>query len=710
MINMDINTIIVQAGGKGSRMKSLTRNKPKALVPIDNLPMIFHLFRKFPNKHFVVIGDYKYDVLEKYLKAFADVKYDIVCATGKQGTCAGLGEALDYVPEEEPFLLIWCDLVLPEEYKLPNGNKNYIGIAKDFPCRWSYCDGIFEESPSSEQGVAGYFVFENKNVIRDVPAEGELVRWISKQNIEFCEEPLCKTREYGLKSEGDKQVIGRCRPFNSIEITDEKLVKRPVDEQGKKLAVREAAWYRFINDHCKDGSQIRIPHIYEYEPLTMELINGKNIYEYIDIPNDEKLKILEKMIRCLKELHKIGKISVDKDSFYEAYIGKTKDRLAKVRNLVPFADKPTIVINGRECRNVFYHWVELEREVMSFAPTEFVFLHGDCTFSNMMLKNDSEPIFIDPRGFFGNTEMYGDAAYDWVKLYYSLSSNYDQFNLRRFDLDIKDNSVDLYINSNRWEGLEDAFFELVGDEVNRKQMKLFLSIIWLSLTTYAWEDYDSICGAFYEGTLLFEEALLMSEQGTADRYFGDTIRIISNSLKLLDMNQFEHMIEDVQTALHSGCKVIASGLGKNVPVCEKFVGSMISLGLNANFLHTNSAVHGDMGMIHDGDVVIILSKSGSTTESVYLAKLLLKRKCVLWIVTFVNNSELEKMVGQEHSLIVPLEHEGDPWNIMPNNSTTLNLIVLQGLAMSLATREHLDLEHDFKPNHPGGAIGEKLMS
>ena len=50
--------IIVQAGGKGTRLEYLTQNKPKALVPVDNLPMLFHLFRKYSTKRFVIIADY----------------------------------------------------------------------------------------------------------------------------------------------------------------------------------------------------------------------------------------------------------------------------------------------------------------------------------------------------------------------------------------------------------------------------------------------------------------------------------------------------------------------------------------------------------------------------------------------------------------------------------------------------------------------------
>ena len=166
---MKCTHIIVQAGGKGTRMEHLTRNKPKALVPVNNLPMIFHLFRKYPDKKFVVIGDYKHEVLEKYLAAFADVDYETVCASGSKGTCGGLSAALDKLPENEPFMLIWCDLILNEDFsvdELPNGN--YVGLSLGYECRWKYENGVFSEERSSTCGVTGMFLFENKAVIKDV--------------------------------------------------------------------------------------------------------------------------------------------------------------------------------------------------------------------------------------------------------------------------------------------------------------------------------------------------------------------------------------------------------------------------------------------------------------------------------------------------------------------------------------------------------------
>ncbi|MBQ9479043.1 MAG: SIS domain-containing protein [Selenomonadaceae bacterium] len=695
--------IIVQAGGRGSRMEILTRNKPKALVPVNNLPMIFHLFRKFPDAKFLIIADYKADVLERYLNTFATVDYEIIRSTGHKGTCAGLTDALDRIPDRERFMFIWCDLILPADCSIPESDQNIIGISKDFFCRWSYADGKFSEERSSEHGVAGLFVFNERSTLlnHELPLDGEFVRWLQSNNFSFEELPLVGTKEYGIYSEWSKLPKMRCRPFNRIDVEGDRIFKYGIDEQGRKLAVREVAWYKNIR-----GMEFKnIPTIYSYEPLSMEFIDGKNIYEYSYIPDDTKKIILREIISCLKDVHTLGSVAADRQSYYDAYIGKTFDRLKKVRGLVPFADDPTVTINGKVCRNIFHHRDEVERLVMQYLPKEFRLIHGDCTFSNMMLRHDTEPVLIDPRGYFGTTELYGDVAYDWVKLYYSLISNYDQFNLKRFTLEIDDKGVKLDIASNNWEAMEDEFFRLLGGEVTRRQMKLLLAIIWLSLTTYAWEDYDSICGAYYHGLSILEDALSME---SAYGYFDRNMRELEAALHSISASQMENLISDCQATLENGHKIIVSGLGKNVPICEKFVGTMLSMGLDANFLHTNSAVHGDMGMIRAGDLVIILTKSGATAESVYLANLLKRREGVkMWLLTFKAISPLTDVI--DNRLVITLRHEGDLWNVMPNNSTTLNLIVLQTLAIELARRMNLSLEQNFKPNHPGGAIGAQLQ-
>lgn len=188
-------------------------------------------------------------------------------------------------------------------------------------------------------------------------------------------------------------------------------------------------------------------------------------------------------------------------------------------------------------------------------------------------------------------------------------------------------------------------------------------------------------------------------------YFEKQLHEIDHSIHSLDQEAFTRLVDEAVGVLGRGHKIIVSGLGKNVPICEKFVGSMVSLGLDAYFLHTNSAVHGDLGLVKDGDLVIILTKSGETLESICLAGLLKERKAELWLLTFAKESTLAREIPNR--IVLELNHEGDLWNIMPNNSTTMNLIVLQGLAMMVADKMDLDIGQ-FKRNHPGGHIGEVL--
>lgn len=190
-------------------------------------------------------------------------------------------------------------------------------------------------------------------------------------------------------------------------------------------------------------------------------------------------------------------------------------------------------------------------------------------------------------------------------------------------------------------------------------------------------------------------------------YFERLLQEINHSIKNLDEQAFNQLLEESFLTLQNDKKIVVSGLGKNVPICEKFVGTMLSLGLDAYFLNTNSAVHGDMGIVKKGDLVIILTKSGETVESIYLTQFLKEREANLWLLTFNTDSTLTKEIPK--NIVLTLNHEGDMWNIMPNNSTTLNLIVLQALAMQIAEKMNLQLD-DFKRNHPGGFIGVILKN
>ena len=499
-----IDYIIVQAGGRGSRLETLTTNKPKALVPVDNLPMIFHLFKKYPNAHFKVIADYKKDVLKKYLKAFATVDYEII-EPDKKGTSSGLKEAMKNIPKKSPFMLIWCDLVLSLGEGTSSPEFNYIGISKGFVCRWSYVDNTFKEEPSSENGVAGLFIFKDKSEIQDVPDEGEFVRYLSTKNINFKRFDMYGGLEIGTMLSYFQNELNKpkCRPLNKMEFKGDIVLKYDINEQGQKLAADEIAWYKKV----VELGYTNIPKLYGYDPLVMEKIKGQNIFEYAFLTKGFKKALLTKIVDALKNLHNLlSPISANTDDCEENYITKTFDRLSKVYDLVPFAQNDTVKINGKKCTNIFAIKDKIITEMRAMYPKQFHLIHGDCTFHNMMIETQGvRPVLIDPRGYFGKTRFYGDVDYDWAKLYYSVVGDYDQFNRKNFSLNIKEDEVELEIVSNNWKNLEEDFFEMTGTD--RKKIKLLHAIIWLSLTTYAWEDYDAICGAFYKGLLELQEYL-----------------------------------------------------------------------------------------------------------------------------------------------------------------------------------------------------------
>ena len=188
-------------------------------------------------------------------------------------------------------------------------------------------------------------------------------------------------------------------------------------------------------------------------------------------------------------------------------------------------------------------------------------------------------------------------------------------------------------------------------------------------------------------------------------YYSEVVNTIVDSLESIPIEAYEEIITESVLTLKNGGKIIASGLGKNMPICEKFVGTLNSLGIDARFLHTNTAVHGDLGIVGKNDIVYLLSKGGNTHETVALAEQLKNRGTDTWLMTFTEHCKSAEILDKR--FIMHLINEGDEWDIVPNNSTTVYLIVLQGIALEIGKRMDVTLD-DFRINHPGGGIGARL--
>ncbi|MFP9100018.1 SIS domain-containing protein [Flavobacterium sp. RHBU_24] len=164
--------------------------------------------------------------------------------------------------------------------------------------------------------------------------------------------------------------------------------------------------------------------------------------------------------------------------------------------------------------------------------------------------------------------------------------------------------------------------------------------------------------------------------------------------------------DSVNTIYEAQGRTIITGIGKSALIAAKIVATLNSTGTPSIFLHAGEAIHGDLGMVQPGDVVICISKSGNSPEIKALVPLLKRGGNVLIGMTANKNSFL----GKQSNLVLHayVEQEACPLNLAPTNSTTAQLVLGDALAVCLMELRGFTAE-DFAKYHPGGALGKKLL-
>lgn len=191
--------------------------------------------------------------------------------------------------------------------------------------------------------------------------------------------------------------------------------------------------------------------------------------------------------------------------------------------------------------------------------------------------------------------------------------------------------------------------------------------------------------------------------------------IINTAKKTIEMESasilnLSSLIDDdfanaVELIYNSKGRVIITGIGKSAIIANKIVATLNSTGTPAIFMHAADAIHGDLGLILKDDVVICISKSGSTPEIKVLLPLIKSAKNRIIAIT----GNKESFLGQHADFVLNafVEKEACPNNLAPTTSTTAQLVIGDALAICLLELRGFT-SNDFAKYHPGGALGKKL--
>lgn len=152
-------------------------------------------------------------------------------------------------------------------------------------------------------------------------------------------------------------------------------------------------------------------------------------------------------------------------------------------------------------------------------------------------------------------------------------------------------------------------------------------------------------------------------------------------------------------------RVVATGMGKSGIICRKIAATLASTGTPALFLHPAEAIHGDLGMLVSGDVVLALSNSGETGELVQLLETI--KRLGLPLICMVGNPNSTLARSGDVVLDVGVNQEACPFGLAPTASTTAALALGDALAIALAQKKGFRME-DFARLHPGGKLGKRL--
>jgi len=529
--------VLILAAGLGSRLSKFTHDIiPKYLINLDHhtgLYYIINYWQKYANNIYLIIHS-KYNIITQFYidNILNDYKNKIIIINydSSDGTAYTINHLLNTELKTyniENLLITWCDIFPNEKIEFENIKKSknvndiYV-FTNGNKCRYKL--NIDNEIvPSQDGDVIGIYYFHNykrfllnqncysNDIVLYLSIIGDIYKYPLKNIIDYGDEnKLIDIINNPIKKTFD------CRYFNSLEIIDNnKLLKKSINDKGNIIIKNEKDWYKYIYNLYETNLKKNIPKIYKYYEYGFLMEYKKNyipLYQFLDIVNDMNLKqtILDNIFNKLNILHNIEYKEQSrlvffndlKKEIHDKVINRKKiinDLLNYFGNIQYVNDLKILSFENiiEKCKNIIIKYYD------ALNIYKYSIIIGDCNFSNILINPDetSDIVFIDPRGYYGETKIHGIKEYDISKLFYAISG-YDKFNAKYFNIEYIDNE-----NQSIKFNIEPILFDKnITNKYFNKVHKAFIVIHWLSLAEYnknnIWKCVASYYYGLYLGTLL----------------------------------------------------------------------------------------------------------------------------------------------------------------------------------------------------------------
>ncbi len=505
---------------------------PKCLLPVAQRPMLLRIIECWEDavdQVVLVVNPGNEQILRTYVSTYysgnAPVRF--VVQPRPTGTYDAVRLALRSTSADRA-ILNWSDICLHATPIQAQDTAANIVLTTDLQdhCRWVFSDGQFScraGRPFSGGGVFGVMLLNNlsqafrKDFCAVGGGETEILSAFDNRSFRnfTCEDFTDigeRSRYASADRVGDRMGGGASAPraFGSgasIEFGESVVVKKFRDEQMRE---NEIGWY------LAAGFPF-LPKVHSTDPLTLERIDAEPCWQRLqrDPSPQTEAGVIRDLARLARTMHASrGRVRADVKSCQRQYLDKTIERLERVDVLFQGFNRSGFSVNSRELSNPLDMLRRHEPIVQNIYPDWFHFIHGDLQLSNSLIDDRDRLWLIDPRGSFGGTPLYGDALYDFAKLYYGFCGGYDLFSTGRNNFTVSGErsfAIDPLVPP----AAVARRRELFAREIERTpylrrgmaEIDLVHSLIWLSVADYMANDVLSSMYAYLHGTMLLTDAL-----------------------------------------------------------------------------------------------------------------------------------------------------------------------------------------------------------